>query len=376
MIYLDYSATTPVSDTALDAYNKVSKDYFANTMGLHNPGTKAANLLEGCRGQLAQLIQGKTEGIYFTSGGSESNQLAIESLVRAHQHKGKHIIVSPGEHSSVMNTLEKLKGEGYVISFLPLNGQGEATLPALQEAIHEDTILVVINHVNSDVGTIQNIEDIGSYLHRKDILFHCDVVQSFGKLEIDVRKTKITSLAFSSHKIYGPKGVGGCYIDPSVPWQSPLPNITHEGGFRAGTINLPGIAGFVTAATDSSNGMGEESQRITALRSHLIDHIEEITYPIVIESPIKDGAPHILALRVPGMEGQYVMLECNRMGVAISTGTACKVGQNAPSKTLLAMGRSQDQAHELIRLSFGKQTTVEDIDKTVKVFKEILTLKV
>ncbi|TCP19123.1 cysteine desulfurase [Scopulibacillus darangshiensis] len=373
MIYLDYAATTPVSDHALKVFHDVSKRFFANTMSLHNAGTDAADLLEVCRGQLAELIHGKKEGVYFTSGGSESNQLAIEGLAKAHQHKGKHIVASPGEHASVLNTLERLENAGYKVSYLPLDENGKVTLQALEDAIREDTILAAVGHVNSEIGTIQDIEAIAPYLHDRGVLFHCDAVQSFGKLDIDVVTLKISSLSISSHKIYGPKGVGACYIDPEIPLECNLPNGTHERGFRQGTVNLPGIASFVTAAMDICRGRLEENNRIAGLRETFILGLKKASMPIEIESAIDHTIPHTLALSVKGIEGQYVMLECNRMGVAISTGTACKVGQSAPSKTMLAMGRSEDEARELVRLSFGKETTREDVERAIEVLKKIIT---
>lgn len=372
MIYLDYAATTPMSKKALDVYSQVASNYFGNPSSLHDSGSTANSILEQSRKTLAEFINGDADGVYFTSGGSESNYLAIHSLLKGSKNRGRHIITTELEHSSVRNTLDDLREKGYEISTVPVDHEGRVDLNALEEAIRPDTILVTIHHGNSEIGTIQDLASIGEILHEHDILFHSDCVQTFGKIMIDVKKMRLDSLSISSHKIYGPKGVGACYVSPNRSWRPVIPNTTHENGFRPGTVNVPGIAAFITAAEEIMPNMIEEQERFAFLRKKLLNGLQCDSWSITREGPCDNRLEHIIGLCIKGIEGQYVMLECNRYGIAISTGSACAVGLQKPSKTLLAIGKSKEQAKQYVRLSFGKMTTEQEIDKTVNIFKTIL----
>lgn len=373
MIYLDYAATTPISEKALDVYIQASKTYYGNAASLHDTGSYAQNVLEACREQLANLLNGNKHGIYFTSGGTESNILSITSLVNAYKKKGNHLITTKCEHASVYHLFQKLEKEGFEVTYLPVDKHGFVHPEQLTNAIKENTILAAIQHVNSEIGVVQPIEEIGEILHERNILFHCDAVQSFGKLPINLAKMKIDSLSISSHKIYGPKGVGAVYINPKCKWASQLPGTTHEHGFRPGTVNVPGIASFVTAAAEIINNMDREKQRLTELREELIVRLMSATSGrIIVEGSPTNYLPNIVGLRMIGMEGQYTMLECNRYGLAISTGSACAVGMQEPSRTMKAIGRTDEEAYSFIRLSFGKQTTKDDMIRTAEVFQKIV----
>ncbi len=363
MIYLDYSATSPMSENALEVFSKVSRELYGNTMSLHDAGTQASRLLEMCRETLANFIGADAGGVTFTSGGSESNALAILGIARANAHRGRQILAAPGEHASIINTLTFLEKEGFDICYLPLDEEGRVTPDQLTKSISSRTSLAVIGHVNSETGVEQDIAALGEILHSRQILFHCDAVQSFTKLPIRVNEAYITSLSASSHKVGGPKGVGMMYIHPSVQYEALLPDGTHENGRRQGTVNLPGIAAFTAAAEEALDHQKEITLRLTQLKQMLINRLIETPYPFVIESK-NAGIPYILGLRIKGLEGQYVMLECNRRQIAVATGSACKAGQQTPSRTLRAMGRSKDESRELIRLSFGSPTTADDIQKT------------
>lgn len=372
MIYLDYAATTPISDKALDMYNQVSKNYFGNPNSLHDIGTTAADILNTCREELASLFHGEARGVYFTSGGSDSNYLAIQSLVKGYTHNGKHIITTEVEHSSVSNTFKYLEEAGYVTTYLPVNEYGQVAIEDVKNAVRDDTILVSICHANSEIGTIQPIEEIGAFLYEQKIIFHSDCVQSFGKIPLDIKKAKLDSISISSHKIYGPKGVGASFISPTVAWKGLIPQTTHEKGFRPGTVNVPGIAAFVTAAQEIHATMGSEAKRYRGLSEKLVIEIKDVFPAIVVEGHPLHRLPHHLGLRIPGMEGQYALLELNRQGIAISTGTACQLGQQNPSKTLLAIGRSKQEAYEFIRITLGHLTTEKDIEETIQAFYKIL----
>ncbi|MDF0726783.1 IscS subfamily cysteine desulfurase [Cytobacillus sp. S13-E01] len=375
MIYLDYAATTPMRDEALQVYSDVAKKMYGNPSSLHDIGTKAKNLLEGCREELALLLNADTKGIYFTSGGSDANILAIQSLISANRKRGNQIITTQLEHSSILNLCKRLEGDGYIVTYLHVNSHGEVDLDELENAITDQTILASIHHVNSEIGVIQPLKQISAILKKHNIIFHSDCVQSFGKLPLDVIDIGVDSISISSHKIYGPKGVGAVYINPIVKWQGQFPFTTHEGGFRPGTVNVPGISGFVTAAQLIYNEMTSEQSRILELRKRLIDGVENLNYPFEMLNDSFKQLPNILGLLLIGIEGQYTMLECNRYGIAISTGSACQVGQQTPSKTMLAIGKSPENAKQFIRLSFGKYTTTDDIDKTIDVFKNLLENK-
>ncbi|TKD70274.1 IscS subfamily cysteine desulfurase [Pseudalkalibacillus hwajinpoensis] len=369
MIYLDYAASTPMSDRAILTYTKAAKEYFGNTQSSHDSGTNASQLLELARTTISTHLNGDPSGVYFTSGGTEANILTLTSLIK--RYPRGHLITTQGEHSSVLHTFAKLEEEGYRVSYLTYNHEGKIEVEQLLEVISEDTILVSIASGNSETGTTQPIEEIGRELYRRNILFHTDAVQTFGKMPIDVQKLNISALSISSHKLHGPKGVGACYINPSVPWNPLIPGTVHEKGFRPGTVNVPGICSFTAAVEETFERMEPEQKRLQNLRSYLLNRI---VHPnIVIEGQEQPGLANIIGLRIKGLEGQYAMLEFNRKGIAVSTGSACSVGQQKPSKTLLSMGRNEDEARELIRISFGRETTEEDLKKTADVFQEILT---
>jgi cysteine desulfurase len=372
MIYADYAATTPMSENALKVYGEVASKYYGNPSSLHDVGASANQILEKCREELARSIGGETRGIYFTSGGSDSNALAIQSIVKANNHKGRHIITTEIEHASILSLFQALEEDGYDVDYLPVDEFGSVHLDDVKRAIREDTILASIHHANSEIGTIQPVDKIGQILSEHSIPFHCDCVQTFGKIPIDVKAAKIDSISISSHKIYGPKGVGACYICPACSWLPLIPNTSHEGGFRPGTVNVPGIAAFVTAAQDIKESMEMEAKRQKTLRQKFIAGLNEMNIGITVETHPINSLPHIIGMRIHGVEGQYTMLECNRFGVAISTGSACQVGKQEPSKTMTAIGRNKETAKEFVRLSFGKLTTEEEIDEILSVFDRYL----
>ncbi|WP_412838882.1 IscS subfamily cysteine desulfurase [Bacillus paranthracis] len=363
MIYLDYAATTPMSVEALQTYTKAASQYFGNEQSLHDIGGTASSLLQVCRKTFAEMIGGKEQGIFFTSGGSESNYLAIQSLLNA-QNK-KHIITTPMEHASIRSYFQSLQSKGYTITEIPVDKNGLIRLIDLEASITEDTVLASIQHGNSEIGTVQNIAEIGALLKKYNVLFHSDCVQTFGKLPIHVFEMGIDSLSVSAHKIYGPKGVGACYINPQVRWTQIFLGTSHEKGFRPGTVNVPGIAAFLTAAENILKNQQEESLRFKGLRSYFLEQIRTLPLKIEVEGHSTSCLPHIIGVTIKGIEGQYTMLECNRRGIAISTGSACQVGKQEPSKTMLVIGKTYEETKQYVRFSFGQQTTKDQIDTTI-----------
>ncbi|WP_416827469.1 IscS subfamily cysteine desulfurase [Ectobacillus polymachus] len=372
MIYLDYAATTPMSDEALQTYQQAAVQYFGNEQSLHDVGTRASSLLQACRKKLATFINGRKEGIFFTSGGSESNMLALHSLLLAQKRKGKHIISTPIEHASIRNYFHELEKDGFSITYIPVDKYGLIDMKALENAIQHNTVLASIQHANSEIGTIQRLTEIGSLLKKHDILFHTDCVQTFGKIPIDVEAMNIDCLSISAHKIYGPKGVGACYMNPRVQWKSVWEGTSHENGFRPGTVNVPGIASFLTAAEIMINKQNEEANRLETLRQLFCDGLRNISHPISIEGHNTLRMPNIVGVTIEGIEGQYTMLECNRNGIAISVGSACHSHKQNPSQTMLAIGKSPETAKQYVRFSFGAHTTKDHIHITLEVIKKMI----
>ncbi|MDP7977452.1 IscS subfamily cysteine desulfurase [Bacillus multifaciens] len=369
MIYMDYAATTPMSKEALETYTKAAEHYFGNEQSLHDIGGTASSLLQSCRQTLATMIGGKEQGVFFTSGGSESNYLAIQSLLNT--QGGKHIITTPIEHASIRNYFRLLQKQGYEITEIPVDSFGMIQLDELERAITKQTALASIQHGNSEIGTLQPIAEIGAILKKHNVLFHTDCVQTFGKISIHVEEMNIDSLSISAHKIYGPKGVGACYINPQVRFGEVFPGTSHERGFRPGTVNVPGIASFITAAQLILQNNQEKMGRLQEYRTYFIKQLQTLSLEIQIEGHSTSCLPHIIGVTIKGIEGQYTMLECNRRGIAISTGSACQIGKQVPSKTMLAIGKEYDEAKQYIRFSFGHQTTIEHIDATIHAIAEI-----
>lgn len=359
MKYFDYAATCPLDPEAASAFVKASTEYYGNSQSLHDIGSRASTLLEGCREEIARLLGVKKEGVYFTSGGSEGNFLAIQSLLSQSSKKGKHIITNIAEHSSIHSSLKMLKG--YEITELPLMDNGMIDVQEFQSAIRGDTVLACIQHVNSEIGTIQPLNEIGAVCKENGILLHSDCVQSFGKLDVKTISPFVDSLAISGHKIYGPKGIGALYVSPSIPFNSYYPNTSHERGMRPGTVNIPAIVSMVTAASKHIGNLTHHYDHMKSLRKEFLSHLMDVRDELIIHGNVDDQLPSILGLRIKGLEGQWVMLEANRKGYAISTGSACQVGQTTPSKTMLALGIDDKSAKEFIRISFGVHTTEADV---------------
>ncbi|MDR8393674.1 IscS subfamily cysteine desulfurase [Aliifodinibius sp. S!AR15-10] len=372
MIYLDYAATTPMSDHALEVYGEVARKHFGNASSLHDYGSTAQQILEQARQTIGNIINAESRGIYFTAGGSDANELVIQSLVKGNSSGSGHLLTTRGEHSSVRNVFTMLKEQGYEVEYIPVDQKGRVKLDALENMIRGDTILASVHHGNSEIGTIQDLRTIGELLNKHEILFHSDCVQTFGKIPVDVKKAGLDAISISAHKIYGPKGVGAAYINPSLSWKSVIPGTTQEKGFASGTVNVPGVGAFMAAANDIVKIREEELQRERELRNQFIKLMADSEFDVAIEGD-SEGLPNIIGLRVHGMEGQYAMIECNRHGLAISTGSACSVGSEKPASSMVALGRDEQEVREFIRVSLGKETTKQEIQEAVKILKKVLT---
>ncbi|MGR3765192.1 IscS subfamily cysteine desulfurase [Rossellomorea sp. NS-SX7] len=371
MLYFDYASTTPVDPESLQIYKNVSEDYWGNPSSLHDTGGKAHLLLENCRKRLGGVLGVPPEGISFTSGGTEGNHVALLSLAFSYQKKGKHIIISEAEHSSIHSAAAFLEKAGFKITKIPYTPEGLINLDSLERAITKQTTVVSVCHVNGEIGSIQPLQEIKKLLQGKDILFHSDMVQSFGKLDITEAASIVDSLTISSHKIYGPKGAGAVYFHPQSDIQPFMPFQTHEHGFRGGTVNLPGIAGFVSAALKVKPL--EEHHHYKVLRDHFFEKLHSSIgeYYTAYGGPADHQLPHVIGMRINGVEGQWLMLECNRKGIHISTGSACQTGKHSIPKTLEAMGIGEREGKEFIRISLGRETSHGHIEELAEALSQI-----
>ncbi|MEH6942810.1 cysteine desulfurase family protein [Bacillus sp. JJ722] len=355
MKYFDYAATTPMCEGAIAAYTEAAKLCFGNESSLHDEGHKAKQVLEASRQIIASNLGVKDECIVFTSGGTESNQLGIQTLLKNTPSNRKHIICSSLEHHSIHQSLFQLQEQGYEIEYMEHLSNGIVNLEFLQKQIKETTALIILQHVNSEIGIIQPIADVHQLIHDQNILLHVDCVQSFGKLDCKTMHEYVDSLAISSHKVYGPKGVGAIsfpHIHTLQPYQTA---VTHEHGYRSGTVNVPGIYSFAVAVNNL-----KKSNHIPSLRSIILKNLQasQISFEC-IEGEEKQQLPHIICLLFPKVQGQYVMMELNKLGYCVSSGSACQSGTKEPSKVLLSIGKDADEAKSSIRISLGMHNTEE-----------------
>lgn len=363
MKYFDYAATTPLDQEAAQIYVKTATEYYGNTGSLHDVGSIAKDILENCRKEFAKMLGVDSSGIYFTSGGSESNYLGIQALLSSQKTENKpHIISSMAEHTSIRSTLDILKEKGYEVTLLPFNKEGRIDVAMLKEATKKNTALIAIQHGNSEIGTLQPIEEIGEWCREKNILFHSDSVHTFGKIDLHSFANTVDSFSMSAHKFYGPKGIGVGYVNPKRAWKPHYPGTTHENGFRPGTVNVPAIAAMTIAAQQMTSQQKEVYAHTVHLRQKFIAGLDAVKDRITIYSAgAEQQLPHTLAMRIHGVEGQWAMLECNRRGFCISTGSACSTGLKAPSKTMTAMNIPDQAAKEMIRISFGRATSEQEV---------------
>ncbi|EIF14102.1 MULTISPECIES: IscS subfamily cysteine desulfurase [Bacillus] len=370
MIYLDYAAGAPLSKEAAKVFQHLSTEVYGNASSLHDAGGRAADVLEYCRHSAGKLIGGAADGIYFTSGGTEANILAVQSLLHGLPDHKKHFITTAMEHHSIHNAAAFLADRGIDVTIIYPDENGLITEDILAAHIRPDTGLVSIQHANSETGLIQPVNRLAAFLHQRNILLHCDCVQSFGKLPIDADQAGIDALSVSGHKVYGPKGTGAVYIRPGVSWNPVYPHTVHENGFRPGTVNVPAIGAFTAAAEYAVNHMEEHREHADRLRNYLYDQIRRQGLPISFSEEEIGGEclPHIVGCFFHSFEGQYIMLECNRNDICISTGSACSAGSHAPSSAMKALRKTEREARQFFRISFGNETTCEQLDMLIHTF--------
>ncbi|MBI5207413.1 MAG: cysteine desulfurase NifS [Candidatus Firestonebacteria bacterium] len=371
-IYLDHNATTPVSHQVLETMLPYFKEYFGNASSIHSFGKEAKQALEKARGHVAELINCEHSEIVFTSGGTESDNFAVFGIVKANRSKGNHIITSQIEHHAILNPCKVLEREGYEVTYLPVDEYGIVNLNELKAAIKDTTILISIMAANNEIGTIQPLEEIGSIASTNGIFFHSDAVQAAGKIPLDVKKLKIDMASLSSHKIYGPKGVGALYVRKGIKIFPLQYGGHHEHNKRAGTENISGIVGFGKACELAKINMDKDNKYLLNLREKLYNGITENITDVSINGHPKKCLSGTISLSFKYIEGESILLNLNDIGIAASSGSACTSGSLEPSHVLLALGISPLNAHGSIRFSIGRENTEEEIDYVIEHLPKIV----
>jgi cysteine desulfurase len=372
-IYLDNAATTQVDERVVLSMLPYHSEEYGNASSLHSYGTHAKEILDRSRRKLASFIGAEPNEIVFTSGGTEANNLALKGIAFANRSKGNHIIVSTIEHDCVLNVCKWLETQGFYITYLPVDNTGVVDVNELKKFINPKTILVSVMHANNEIGALEPIEEIGQICKNFNVPFHSDACQSFGKIPIDVNKSALSLLSLNSHKIYGPKGVGALYVRKGLNIVPLLHGGGQEGGLRSTTENLPGIVGFVNAAELCIEGMKKENSKLLTLRRKLTDFLFENFENVYINGSEDNKLPGLLNFSFHGLEGETIrlLLLLDEKGIAVSAGSACSSNDktNNASHVLQAIGLNQFEARGGIRVSFGRYSTEEDLER----FKIALT---
>ena len=372
MIYADNAATTKMSDKAIETMVSLMKDTYGNPSSLYEFGQKSKEVLEDARVKVANAIGANPKEIIFTSGGSESDNQAINSAAQAGEALGKkHIISSAFEHHAVLHTLNKLKKEGFEITLLDVHENGLIDPKEVEDAIREDTCLVTIMFANNEIGTIEPIREIGEVCKKHGVTFHTDAVQAIGHIPVNVVDDNIDMLSASAHKFHGPKGVGFLYVRKGVKLFNLIEGGAQEKGKRAGTENVPGIAAMAVALEDAVANLDNYSKLVTAKRDRLIEGISEISHS-ALNGDATRRLPGNVNFCFEGIEGESILLLLDDKGIAASSGSACTSGSLDPSHVLLAIGRVHDVAHGSLRLTIDESTTDEEVETIISSVKEVV----
>ena len=371
-IYADHAATTAMSEAAIEAMTRCTREYYGNPSSLYRIGQQAREVLEQAREEIAAVISARPREIYFTSGGSEADNQAIRSAALSGKRKGKtHIISTAFEHHAVLHTLEQLKTEGFEVTLLDVHENGVVLPEEVEAAIRPDTCLVTVMYANNEIGTVQPIREIGEICKAHNVPFHTDAVQAAGPLAIDVEAEHIDYLSASAHKFHGPKGVGFLYARKGAPLSSLINGGAQEKGRRAGTENLPGIVGMAAALLETAAERDAEAVRLTELRDRLIAGLREIPHS-ALNGDAERRLPGNVSFCFEGIEGESLLLLLDEKGISASSGSACTSGSLDPSHVLLAIGRVHDVAHGSLRLTLGRENTPEDIAYIIDAVKDVV----
>ncbi|MDE6743852.1 MAG: cysteine desulfurase NifS [Lachnospiraceae bacterium] len=372
LIYLDNAATTQVSEEVFNEMLPFFRQTYCNPSAIYSFAGEGKKAVDLAREKTAELIGAKMEEIYFTGGGSESDNWALKAAAEAYSSKGKHIITSKIEHHAILHTCEYLEKQGYEITYLDVDEEGKISLEELKTAIRSDTILISVMMANNEIGTIEPIAEIGKIAHENGVLFHTDAVQAYGHIPIHVDDMNIDMLSASGHKFYGPKGVGILYIRKGVKIRSFIHGGAQERNRRAGTLNVPGIVGFGKAAEIAGKKMEERTAKEIVLRDHLIERIlSEIPY-VRLNGHRTDRLPNNVNFCFRFIEGESLLILLDQLGVCASSGSACTSGSLDPSHVLLAIGLPHEIAHGSLRITLSEENTLGEIDFVADELKKIV----
>lgn len=369
-IYVDNNATTFVREEVLECMLPYFTEEFGNASSSYSIGRRAKQAIEEARKKIAIAINSKPEEIYFTASGSEADNLAIRGILYANKHIGNHIITSKIEHPAVLNTCKDLETMGFKVTYLNVDENGFVDLNELRNSITEKTILISIMTANNEIGTIQNIEEIGKIARFKDIYFHTDSVQAIGNLKIDVKKMNIDALSMSAHKFYGPKGIGALYVKERINFNSVITGGHQERNKRAGTENVPAIVGMGKAIELANEELDEYNKELIELRNYTINRIIKEIDGVKINGDLEKRLSGNINISIKGVDGAALLLMLDMKGICASGGSACSTGSSTTSHVLKAIGLEDSLAKGTIRISYGKSNTLDDAEYVVDVLKE------
>lgn len=370
VIYFDNSATTRPHPQVIETMSKAMASYYGNPSSLHRKGVEAENILNQARAVAAGYLGCKPGEIFFTSGGTESNNAAIKGVAFQYQGRGKHIITTQIEHPAVYDVCKQLESMGFTVTYLPVDHEGRVSVADVQKAMRPDTILVSVMHVNNELGTIQPVEEIGKWLKQfPKVLFHVDAVQGIGKVPLRIKESGIDLLSLSAHKFHGPRGIGILYKREGLIIQPLLTGGGQEAGVRSGTENLPAIAGLAKAFRLLQEAGADEPSRLQRLLEQLREGVSPIE-GIQVNTPAKGTAPHIMNLSVPGVKAEVLLHSLEERGFLVSTKSACSSKANEPSRVLMAIGVGTECASSSLRISLGRDNTADEVEQFIVALRD------
>ncbi|WP_292463021.1 cysteine desulfurase family protein [Methanolobus sp.] len=372
-IYMDHSATTPVDPLVVDAMLPYFSERFGNSSSLHSFGQEADEALSLARAQVADSIGAQAEEVIFTSGGTESDNIAIQGVISRDSGKKQHIITSVIEHPAVLSTCDFMKGIGHDITYVPVSSEGIVNVDDIEKAIRDDTVLISVMHANNEIGTIQPIEEIAKIAKDNDVYLHTDAVQSVGKIPVDVNKLGVDMLSISSHKLHGPKGVGALYVREGTLLKPVTFGGGHESGLRPGTENIPGIVGFAKASSIAKERLAIDSSQMGRLRDSIIKKVFDTIDDVRLNGHATKRLPNNANLSFRYVEGESMLMLLDIAGIAISTGSACSSRSRHASHVLDSIGLDPDYVHGSIRISLGRDNTMEEVDYLAGTLRETVS---
>lgn len=378
LLYLDHAATTPVDPRVLAAMEPFFAVQYGNPSSLHAFGVAAKKAIEESKLLIASFLKAQPNEIFFTSGGTESNNLALLGYARANKEKGlpsgrqgRHIIVSAMEHHSVLHAARALVHEGFEITELPVNTEGLVEPGALGAALRDDTILISIQYANNEIGTVQPIKELAALARKRGIFFHTDAVQAAGALSLDASKLGVSAMSLSASKMYGPKGVGMLWVRKGEKLQPLMHGGGQQAGVRPGTENVPGIVGFARALEIAQTGKEGESIRLSTIRDELFDELQEAFPGMLVNGSRAHRLPNNINVTIPGADGEAMVIYASQEGLMLSTGSACSTVDPDPSHVLRAIGRTEEEANASIRITLGRTSRQEDVQRIVQTLQRI-----